>query len=46
MEEREPKTQRWTAKMKAAVVLEILKGKTTRVEACRKYKIRQSELEV
>jgi len=45
MEEREPEIQRWTAKRKAAVVLEILKGKITGVEACRKYGIRQSELE-
>ena len=45
MEEREHEIQRWTAKRKAAVVLEVLKGKTTGVEACRKYGIRQSELE-
>jgi len=38
-------TQRWTAKRKAAVVLEVLKNQTTGVEACRKYGIKQSELE-
>ncbi len=45
MEDREPEIQRWTAKRKAAVVLEVLKGKATGLEACRKYGIRQSELE-
>jgi len=42
-EERE--FQRWTAKRKAAVVLEVLKKQVTSVEACRRYGIKQSELE-
>jgi len=37
--------QRWTAKRKAAVVLEVLRHQTTAVEACRKYGIKQSDLE-
>ena len=37
--------QRWTAKRKRAVVLEVLKGQMTGVDACRKYGIKQSELE-
>ncbi len=45
MTEQEPEFQRWTAKRKASVVLEVLKGQTTSVDACRKYGIKQSELE-
>jgi len=45
MAEQEPEFQRWTAKRKSSVVLEVLKGQTTGVEACRKYGIKQSELE-
>jgi len=45
MTEKEPEIQRWTAKRKSAVVLEVLKGKIAGVEACRKYAIKQSELE-
>jgi transposase-like protein len=41
----QPEIQRWTAKRKVTVVLEVLKNKTTGVEACRKYGIKQSELE-
>jgi len=37
--------QRGTAKRKAAVVLEVLNKQITSVEACRKYGIKQSELE-
>ena len=37
--------QRWTAKRKAAVVLEVLRNQNTAVEACRKYGIKQSDLE-
>ncbi len=43
MTEQEPEFQRWTAKRKASVVLEVLKGQTTSVDACRKYGIKQSE---
>ena len=45
MTDKEPEIQRWTAKRKTAVVLEVLKGKMTGVDACRKYAIKQSELE-
>ena len=37
--------QRWTAKRKTAVVLEVFKNQISGVEACRKYGIKQSELE-
>ena len=37
--------QRWTAKRKAAVILEVLKGQASGVEACRRYGLKQSELE-
>ena len=37
--------QRWTAKRKTAVVMEVLKGQSTGVDACRKYGIKQSELD-
>ena len=45
MTDQTPEYQRWTAKRKAAVVLDVLKGQTTSVDACRKYGIKQSELE-
>ena len=45
MSEADQEFQRWTAKRKAAVVLEVLKNQTTGVEACRKYGLKQSELE-
>ena len=45
MSEQEREVQRWTAGRKRAVVLEVLKGQTTGVDACRKYGIKQSELE-
>lgn len=45
MTDQTPEYQRWTAKRKAAVVLEVLKGQVTSVDACRKYGIKQSELE-
>ena len=41
----EQEIQRWTAKRKAAVVLEVLRQETTGVDACRKYGIKQSDLE-
>ncbi len=37
--------RRWTARRKTAVVLEVLKGQSTGVDACRKYGIKQSELD-
>ena len=45
MTDQTPEIQRWTAKRKVAVVLEVLKGQTTSVDACRKYGIKQSDLE-
>jgi len=45
MAEQEVEFERWTAKRKAAVVLEVLRNQATGVDACRKYGIRQSELE-
>lgn len=45
MSDQEQEFQRWTAKRKAAVVLEVLKNQRTGVDACRKYGIKQSELE-
>ena len=41
----ENEVQRSTAKRKTAVVLEVLKKQITGVEACRKYGIKQSELD-
>ena len=41
----EREVQRWTAGRKRAVVLEVLKGQLTGVDACRKNGIKQSELE-
>ena len=45
MADQEAEFQRWTAKRKTSVVLEVLKGQTSGVDACRKYGIKQSELE-
>jgi transposase-like protein len=45
MSKEEPEVQRWTAKRKAAVVLEVLRNQRTAVEACRKYGLKQSDLE-
>jgi transposase-like protein len=45
MSENEPEVQRWTAKRKMAVILGVLKNQVNSVEACRKYGIKQSELE-
>jgi transposase-like protein len=36
---------RWTAKRKASIVLDLLKGKRTMVEVCREYDLKQSEVE-
>ncbi|RMD82340.1 MAG: DUF1153 domain-containing protein [Candidatus Dadabacteria bacterium] len=41
----EQEIQRWPARPKAAVVLEVLRQEITGVDACRKYGIRQSEFE-
>ena len=37
--------KRWTAKRKAAVVMDIFKGKTTAAEAARQYDLTVSEVE-
>ena len=37
--------QRWTAKRKMELVLSLLKGEMTQVEACRQYDLKQSEVE-
>jgi transposase-like protein len=41
----EEEIKRWTAKRKSALVLEIIQGKTTVVEASRAYDLSPSELE-
>jgi transposase-like protein len=45
MQNAEVDRQRWTAKRKAAVVLEVLRGLITSVEASRKYGIPQAEID-
>jgi transposase-like protein len=40
-----PDIQRWSAKRKASLVLDVLKGKTTIAEACRLYDLTPSEVE-
>ncbi|WP_311950859.1 DUF1153 domain-containing protein [Halomonas piscis] len=41
----EPTVKRWTAKRKAAVVMDIFKGKTTTAEVARQYDLTVSEVE-
>ena len=38
-------TQRWTAKMKAAVELDLIRGKTTAADAARQHGLTVAELE-
>ena len=38
------KFERWTAQRKAAIILEVLKGKISVPEACRKYGFTQHEV--
>ena len=40
-----PTPQRWTAKRKAAVVLEIIKGKTTAAEVARQHGLTVAEVD-
>jgi transposase-like protein len=40
-----PTPQRWTAKRKAAIVLEIIKGKTTPAEVARQHGLTVAEVE-
>jgi transposase-like protein len=44
-EERLEEVQRWTAKRRAALVLSVLKGETTVVEAARKHALTVAEIE-
>jgi transposase-like protein len=37
--------QRWTAKRKVELILQLIKGETTLVDACREYDLKQSEAE-
>ncbi len=39
----EPKIERWTAQRKAAIIVDVLKGKISVPEACRKYGFTQGE---
>lgn len=41
----EDEIKRWTAKRKAALVMEIIQGKTTVAEASRSFDIQPSEIE-
>lgn len=41
----EPTVKRWTTKRKAAVVMDIFKGKTTVAEAARQHDLTVSEVE-
>ncbi len=41
----EPTVKRWTAKRKAAVVMDIFKGKTTVAEVAREHDLTVSEVE-
>ena len=45
MSDESPSIQRWTAKRKSVVVLEIIKGKTTAVEVARTHGLTVSEVE-
>ena len=44
-EERQEEVQRWTAKRRAALILEILKGNTTTAEAARTHGLTVAEVE-
>jgi transposase-like protein len=37
--------QRWTAKRKVELLLQLIKGETTLVDACREHDLKQSEVE-
>ena len=39
----EPRIERWTAQRKAAIIVDVLKGKISVPEACRKYGFTQGE---
>ena len=40
-----PQFQRWTAKRKAELILELIKGAKKLVDVCREYDLKQSEVE-
>jgi transposase-like protein len=40
-----PKIERWTARRKADLALEIIKGQKTIVDAAREYDLKQSEIQ-
>ena len=42
----QPAIERWTARRKADLVLEIIKGQKTIVDAAREYDLKQSEIQV
>ena len=44
-EEKSKEVQRWTAKRRTALVLSIIKGETSAVEAARKHGLKVSEVE-
>ncbi len=41
----QPTVERWTARRKADLVLEIIKGQKTIVDAAREYDLKQSEIQ-
>ena len=45
MEQEQEKTQRWTAKRRAALVVEILRGDTSAQEAARQHGLTVAEIE-
>ncbi len=44
-EERPEEVQRWTAKRRAALIISLLKGETTAVEAARRHGLKVAEVE-
>jgi transposase-like protein len=44
-EERPEEVQRWTAKRRAALIISLLKGETTAVEAARRHGLKVTEVE-
>ena len=40
-----PEVQRWTAKRKASLVIDVLKGKVTVAEVCRQHDLTPSDVE-
>jgi len=41
----EPQVQRWSAKRKVELLVSLMKGEKTLVDACREYDLKQSEVE-